>query len=91
MTIQEIKLEIKRLKRLKRDLRSGTAERLEVGRKLKELTNMLTNLSQPDEEKDKLISEIMKLDSVMASITIDLRKHSITDLQKYLNKLKEKK
>ena len=89
MTIQEIKLEIKRLKRLKKDLRSGTKERLEVGRKIKELNNLLAEHNKPDEEKDKIIAEILELDKVMASITIDLKKHSVADLKRYLEKLKQ--
>lgn len=84
---KDIKKEIRALKKLKLQCKSGSKERIDLYRKIKELKNKLIDQNKPEPEKDKIIAEILKLDRVMASIDIDLKKHSIEDLQKYLNKL----
>jgi predicted transcriptional regulator len=91
MNDKEIKSEIRKLKKLKKACRAGTTERLQLHRQIKELKDKLEELNVADKDKDAIIKEILKLDSVMASIDINLRKHSIADLQKYLNKLKKEK
>jgi predicted transcriptional regulator len=88
---KEIKKEIRKLKKLKKQCRPGTTERIDLHRKIKELQALLEDINVVDNDKDAIIAEIMRLDKVMASIDIDLRKHSIKDLQKHLDKLKEKK
>jgi len=90
MNPKELKKEIKRLTKLKRACRSGTKERIELYRNIKELKTQLVELTKPDEAKQKIIAEILALDKLMASIEIDLTKHNIEDLQRYLKKLKNK-
>jgi len=91
MTSKELKVEIRKLKKLKRACRAGSKERLELGRNIKELNLQLDALTVVDSAKDKVIKEILELDSVMKSIDIDLRKHTIEQLEFHLKKLKEKK
>jgi len=85
---KESKKEIRRLRKLKLQCRPGSAERLELEHKIKDLKKQLAEII-PEPEKDIIIAEILKLDTLMAKIDIDLKKHSISDLQKYLNKLKK--
>ena len=89
MNKQELKKEIKTLNKLKNQMRPSSDERLGLVHKIKDLKKQLNELNIPEPEKDIIITEILKLDKTMRSIDIDLRKHSIGDLQKYLNKLKK--
>ena len=88
MTEKEIKSDIRKLKKLKKQCRAGTEERINLHRQIKDLQANLQNLNIVDKDKNKIIQEILKLDKVMASIEINLTKHTIENLQKYLNKLK---
>jgi len=90
MNEKDIKREIRQLKKLKRACRAGSDERLELYRKIKELQAQLDVRVDDSKEKKPIIAEILKLDKVMASIEIDLTKHSVAELEKYLKKLKEK-
>ena len=91
MTISEIKKEIKRLKNSVKDFKPRSKERKETKLKILELKEQLKNIKLEKDEKRPIIDEILKLDKEMANIRIDLTKHSIADLKKYLNKLKENK
>lgn len=91
MTLKEIKAEIRKLKKLKRGCRAGTPERLELGRQIKDLNKQMEPLLVVDKEKDKVIAEILELDSECKAWGVDLYKHSLVDLQYHLKKLKEKK
>jgi len=91
MTIKEIKTDIRKLKKLKKACRAGTKERLELHRQIKELQDKLQELNIVDKDKVALIKEIYKKDSLIAKLNMDLTKHSVVDLQKYLNKLKKEK
>lgn len=85
----EIKRKIRELRKIKKDLKAGSKERLSIGREIKALKEGLADSTKPDKEKDEVISQILLLDKVMASIIIDLKKHNIKDLKKYLDKLKK--
>jgi ribosomal protein L29 len=101
LEIRRIKREIKDLRAKKLLLPSGNPERIKLGRELKELrrelkekkvfkVNKIAEITETNSEKEPIIAEILKLDKVMANIEIDLKKHSVEDLQKYLDKLKRK-
>jgi hypothetical protein len=56
--IKDLKREIRQLRKIKRDLRAGTPERLEIGRKIKALKKQLEDLKILEKgsivEKDEL-------------------------------------
>jgi len=89
MDIRDIKKQIRQLKKLKLQCRAGSTERIDLHRQILALKSQLTDQTKPDIEKDDIILEILKLDAVMASLEIDLKKHSIEDLKKYLTKLQK--
>jgi len=89
MDEKDIKRQIRQLKKLKLKCRAGSEERLALHRQIKELKEQLDNRKEAGKEKAPIIAEILKLDKVMASIEIDLTKHSTEELEKYLKKLKE--
>jgi len=91
MNIKEIKLEINRLRRLKLKCRSGSKERIELHRQIKGLQSQLEQGNEINKDKEPLIQEILKLDNLMSKLNIDLTKHSMESLQKYLNKLKQRR
>lgn len=90
MTAKEIKKEIRALRKLKNQLQPGSKERLDLGKKIKELLAQKEQVQEQNADKATLISEILSLDKLMAKLDIDLTKHSIEDLQKHLSKLKSK-
>ena len=88
MTERELRKEIKRLRKSINDFKPRSKERKEIKRQIIVLKEQLKNIKQSKDDKRPIIDEILKLDTLMAKINIDLTKHSIEDLQKYLNKLK---
>jgi L-lactate utilization protein LutB len=91
MEIKEIKKEIKRLKRLKLQCKSGCPERIDLHRKIKDLKKQLVGLSTPEPEKETLIIEIKKLDPLFDILEINLNKFTIAELQKHLDKKRKDK
>ena len=98
LEIKRIKKEIKDLRAEKLSLPAGDIKRIELYRKIKEMKLLLTEkkeikadkiieITQSNTEKQPIIDEILRLDELMAKIDIDLTKHSVENLQKYLNKL----
>ena len=91
MEIQEIKKEIKRLKRLKLQCRAGTKERVDLHRQIKELKNKIVDTSKPEPEKELLIQEILKLKpSYITAQNIDYKKFSVKQLNFHLKKITQK-
>ncbi|HEY0089032.1 MAG TPA: hypothetical protein VGB37_09315 [Candidatus Lokiarchaeia archaeon] len=87
--MNNLKQEIKKLKKLKLECRSGSKERIELYRKIKELKLQLTKEKESNKEKEKVIIEILKLiPQYIKDINVDYNKHSMVDLQKHLNKLR---
>jgi len=94
MTEKEIKQKIRALKKIKKDLRSGTKERLTLGREIKALKKQLTEAkSQPEPLKEPIIAEILLIEKQRKTIPtfetlgIDLHKYSLEQLKKHLQKL----
>jgi len=87
--IIEIKREIRRLRKLKKDCRAGTEERLSLHRKITELKRQIDTLYVIEPAKEKVINEIIKLEPNITDF-VDLNKHSIETLNIHLRKLKEK-
>lgn len=96
MDIREIKKEIKQLKKLKLKCRAGTKERISLGRQIKDLKSQLIEQNKPEPEKDKIISNILKIEAdkhikpSFKDLEIDLRKFSIKELNYHLEKLTKK-
>ena len=97
MDIKEIKKEIRKLKKIKLACKSGSKERLTLGRQIKVLKQQLTEAkSQPEPLKLPIIAEILRIEAERKSIPtfeqlgIDLHKYSIEQLKKHLQKLNKK-
>jgi cell shape-determining protein MreC len=93
MTNTELQQEIRKLKKLKLQCRAGTDERIALYRQIKDLKKQLTQVYVDNNDKDKIIAEILKFKpSYITAIRViaDYYKFSIEDLQKHLNKLKQR-
>jgi uncharacterized protein with von Willebrand factor type A (vWA) domain len=88
---KEIKAEIRRLRKLKLACRPGTAERLDLEHKIKDLKKQLIEVNIPEPEKDNIIAEILKVDTLLGKLDINLKKFSITELQKHLDIINKKR
>jgi hypothetical protein len=93
---KEIKAEIRRLRKLKLQCRPGSAERLDLEHKIKDLKKQRAEITAVEPGKEKLIAEILRLE-VEQKITprfedigIDLHKFTEKELQKHINRLKIK-
>ena len=93
MDIKEIKQEIRQLKKLKLQCQPGSKERLNLGHKIKDLKKKLVEITISDPAKDKIISEILKVEAEQkitprfADIGIDLHKYTLEQLKYHLNKI----
>jgi len=91
-----IKQEIRRLKKLKLQCRPGTSERLDLEHKIKDLKKQITEVTAVEPEKEKLITEILKIEVEQnikprfEDIGIDLHKYTIKELEKHIDKLKKR-
>jgi hypothetical protein len=90
MDIKEIKRQIREAKKLKKDLRAGTTERIDLHRKIKQLQAQLDLTPEIDTDKELIIKEILKLDKNLSEL-VDLNKFSKEQLAFHLERLKEKK
>ena len=88
-TAKELKKEIRKLRKLKNQMQPGSKERLGLGKKIKELQAQNEKAQAQNAGKAEIIAEILGQDKLMAQLDIDLNKHTVEDLQKYLNKLKK--
>jgi predicted transcriptional regulator len=91
---KEIKSQIRKLRKLKKGLNAGCPERIDIGRKIKELKNQLgarqTENNSP--EKQKLIDEILIKDDMANMLEKSFwNKFTVEQLQIHLNKLEEKR
>ena len=87
---KEIKKVIRKLRKLKLLCQPGSAERLDLGRKIKDLKRQLIEVTRPEPEKDKLIIKILKIDTLLGKLDIDLKKFSVAELQKHLDIITKK-
>ena len=90
MNEKDIKQEIRALKKLKLQCKSGTKERIALYREIKELQAKISDLSVVDIDKQKLIDTICKQDNSFNVLGIDLRKFTIEQLQFHLKKISQK-
>jgi len=98
MTEKEIKQKIRALKKIKKDLRSGTKERLDLGRQIKVLKQQLTEArATPEPLKEPLIKEILRIEAERKTVPtfeqlgISLQDYSLENLKIHLKKLNTKK
>jgi hypothetical protein len=95
LNIKKIKREIKDLKAKKLLLPSGNEERINLGRELKALKQLLkdqkeikveklTEINTIDPIKEELIAEILKRDTLFSKLDIDLHKFTVEELQKHI-------
>lgn len=91
MTIKDIKKEIKRVRRLKLQCKSGSPERIALHRKIKELQAQLQSANVIDNDKAPLIEELYRLDPLFKTLDMDLTKFTVKQLAHHLKRLKEKK
>ena len=93
---KEIKREIRKLKKLKLQCRPGTAERLDLEHKIKDLKKKLTEHTEPEPLKEPIIKEILdieekyKLTPTFEVLEIDLNKYTVEQLKKHLECIKRK-
>lgn len=99
MTYKELKRTLRELNKLKKQTKVGTEERRDIVKNIRELKTKLnettegTNKQNTDSEKETIIKEILELNPKLYDIkTSDwcLEKFTKEQLQKHLNKLKEK-
>lgn len=92
MTNKEIKKEIRKLRKLKLQCRAGTEERLDLEHKIKDLKKQLVEINTPAEPaKEKLITEMLKLELNFPKDLINLNKFSEAELQKHIEIVKRKR
>jgi hypothetical protein len=90
----EIRKEIKRLKRLKKDLRPGSKERIEIFRKIKDLKKQRAEITAVEPGKEELITEILSIYDKQnikprfEDIGIDLHIYTIKQLELHLKKIR---
>jgi len=90
MTEQEIKREIRQLKKLKLKCRAGTKERINLGRQIKDLKKQLPDNTTIEPEKIEIIAEILKTEKISIFDEQYYNKFSIGELKFYLKKSKER-
>ena len=98
MDIKEIKKEIRKLKKIKLACKSGSKERLTLGRQIKVLKQQLTEArATPEPLKEPIIAEILRIEAERKTVPtfeqlgINLSIYSIEQLKKHLQKLNTKR
>ena len=90
MRFKDIEYQIRQLKKIKKNTPIKTQARRDINKQIRELKEQKKVICNITPEKEKLIEEIIKLQPEFIRLKINLGKHSIEDLQKHLNKIKEK-
>lgn len=91
MNEKELKRQIRRLRKLKLQMKSGSKDRIELHRKIKELKIRLSTARGFNPEKEPLVKEIQKLEPEYERLGINLYKFSIKDLEKHIGIIKRKR
>jgi SAM-dependent MidA family methyltransferase len=86
-----IKSELRKIKKIKKNLRKGTEEYKEIKIKMKDLKHKLEEITENSPEKEKIIKEINKYKKEYMVGIIDLRKFTIEELDQHLKHLKGKR
>jgi len=90
--LRDIKKEIRALRKLKLQCKPGSAERIELHHKIKELKGQVNPIDMVvDEDKQALIAELQGADPLFERLGIDLRKFTVKELSKHLENLKRRK
>ena len=94
MEIKDIKQKIRELRKLKKQLRSGTPERISLHRQIQALKQQFAEVSIPEPLKEPIIAEILRIEAERKTIPtfeqlgISLSGYSIENLKIHLAKLK---
>jgi len=89
MTTKELKIEIRKLKKLKLACKAGSVERIDLHRQIKELRAKLNQTQEISKEKEQLIFDIQKADPIFERMGIDLNKFSKDELTFHLKKIEK--
>jgi len=90
---REIKKEIRALRKLKLQCRAGSAERLDLEHKIKDLKKQITEVTTIEPGKEKIIAEILKIEAEhnikprFEDIGINLNKYTIEQLTFHLKRI----
>jgi predicted transcriptional regulator len=87
---KEIKAEIRRLRKIKLQCKAGSVERLDLGRKIKDLKKQLAEITAIEPGKEKLIAEILTLEPSFPQDLVNLNKFTEQELQKHIECIKRK-
>jgi len=87
---KEVKQKIRALRKIKKDLKPGSKERIDIGRQIKELKKSLEGMAVSDKGKEAVIKELKSLDPLIEQIQMDLNKFTLEQLKKHLENLKAK-
>ena len=90
-TEEELKKEIRKLRKLKNQMKAGSKERIKYHRQWKRLKYELKVLRTVDPEKEPIVKEILKLEPDFIKLKINLYKFTESQLQKHLNIIKRKR
>lgn len=91
MNTKQIKQELRRLKRVKKDLRKTSDEHADVKKRIKDLKLKLVDITTVTPTKQKLIDEINKLTPKYLVGMTDLKIYSESQLEIHLKNLRSKK
>lgn len=86
---KEIKQNIRRLKKFKRDTQKYTEERRDINKKIRGLQATLNKPAETDPEQKRVIKEIQEIDRRRGTTRLcDLRGYSVEKLKIHLERLK---
>jgi len=88
MTENEIRKEIRRLRKSIKDFPARSKARKEIKKEIKELKGQTVEKEQVDLTKKPLVDEILRLDPECTRYGIKLYNHTIENLKIHLKKLK---
>ncbi len=88
MNEKEIKRQIRELRKLKLQLKSGTPQRIKLHREIKRLKEKLKTLNTIAPEKKEIINKILKLEPIYKRIKVNLNKFTIEQLEKHYQRIK---
>ena len=93
MVDREIKQQIRKLRKLKRDTQKKTDARRQINKQIRDLTTRLTAKLpdiKPSTARDSLIKEIYKYNPLLEKLGVDMSKYTDEQLTFHLNRIKTK-
>jgi hypothetical protein len=89
---KDIKQQIRAMQKLKKSCRPGSAERIDLHHKIKDLKKQLIERKEVNKEKEEIIVEILKYKpGYIKELNIDYQKFSIEQLNKHLILIKQRR